>query len=73
MKLLFPTSGLHWGPVVGGVIGAKKPHYDIWGNTVNVASRMDSTGKGGCIQVCWKKFMDMTNRVKLIYKQGNFC
>ena len=36
---------------MGGVIGAKKPHYDIWGNTVNVASRMDSTGKGGYIQV----------------------
>ena len=44
-------TGLHCGPVVGGVIGAKKPHYDIWGNTVNVASRMDSTGKGGYIQV----------------------
>ena len=37
--------------MVGGVIGAKKPHYDIWGNTVNVASRMDSTGKPGNIQV----------------------
>ena len=33
------------------MIGAKKPHYDIWGNTVNVASRMESTGKGGHIQV----------------------
>ena len=50
-KPFFFTSGLHCGPVVGGVIGAKKPHYDIWGNTVNVASRMDSTGKAGYIQV----------------------
>ena len=33
------------------VIGARKPHYDIWGNTVNVASRMESTGKAGAIQV----------------------
>lgn len=39
------------GPVVAGVIGARKPQYDIWGNTVNVASRMDSTGVPERIQV----------------------
>ena len=32
------------GPVVVGMLGARKPHYDIWGNTFNVASRMDNTG-----------------------------
>jgi Adenylate cyclase, family 3 (some proteins contain HAMP domain) len=37
--------GVNIGPVVAGVIGARKPQYDIWGNTVNVSSRMDSTGK----------------------------
>lgn len=37
-------TGISHGSVVGGVIGAKKPVYDIWGNTVNEASRMDSTG-----------------------------
>lgn len=39
------------GPVVAGVIGARKPQYDIWGNTVNVSSRMDSTGVPDRIQV----------------------
>lgn len=44
-------AGLNIGPVVAGVIGARKPQYDIWGNTVNVASRMDSTGVPDRIQV----------------------
>uniref|UniRef100_A0A8C3HUJ4 Adenylate cyclase type 1 n=1 Tax=Chrysemys picta bellii TaxID=8478 RepID=A0A8C3HUJ4_CHRPI len=43
--------GINVGPVVAGVIGARRPQYDIWGNTVNVASRMDSTGVQGKIQV----------------------
>ncbi|KAG6458405.1 hypothetical protein O3G_MSEX010838 [Manduca sexta] len=43
--------GISCGPLVGGVIGALKPVYDIWGNTVNEASRMESTGEMGMIQV----------------------
>ncbi|CAM4950913.1 unnamed protein product [Rotaria socialis] len=43
--------GMCNGPLVAGIVGAKKPQYDIWGNTVNVASRMDSTGVVSCIHV----------------------
>ncbi|KAJ8932100.1 hypothetical protein NQ314_014952 [Rhamnusium bicolor] len=42
--------GLNHGPAIAGVVGAQKPQYDIWGNTVNVASRMDSCGILGRIQ-----------------------
>ena len=48
-------AGINAGPVVAGVIGARRPQYDIWGNTVNVASRMDSTGVQGKIQVLLRR------------------
>jgi class 3 adenylate cyclase len=43
--------GLNTGPVVAGVIGFTKFSYDLWGNTVNVASRMESTGVSGRVHV----------------------
>jgi len=43
--------GIHCGPVVAGVIGAKKFIYDVWGDTVNLASRMEALGVPGRVQV----------------------
>jgi class 3 adenylate cyclase len=43
--------GLHVGPAIGGVIGLKKFIYDVWGDTVNTASRMESHGVAGRVQV----------------------
>ncbi len=43
--------GIHMGAVIAGVIGLRKFNYDIWGDTVNTASRMESHGEAGKIHV----------------------
>jgi len=43
--------GIHTGPVVAGIVGVKKFQYDIWGDTVNTASRLESSGEPGRVNV----------------------
>jgi class 3 adenylate cyclase len=55
--------GINTGPVVGGVIGKKKFIYDVWGDTVNIASRMESTGSPGSVQVSHETYL----RIRSMY------
>ena len=48
--------GIHSGPVVGGVIGTEKLSFDLWGETVNLASRMESYGEGNRINISASTF-----------------
>ncbi|KAK3876369.1 hypothetical protein Pcinc_009523 [Petrolisthes cinctipes] len=57
--------GLNFGDVTAGVIGTTKLYYDIWGDAVNIASRMDSTGVPGKIQVSDKCSKVLTRRYEL--------
>jgi adenylate cyclase len=54
--------GINTGPVVAGVIGTNKFIYDLWGDTVNIASRMESFGLAGCIQVSSTTYNILQNK-----------
>ncbi len=55
--------GIHTGPIVAGVVGKKKYAYDIWGDTVNIASRMESSGEPGKVNISSSTY----NHIKDIY------
>jgi adenylate cyclase len=74
MKFWDIRIGIHTGTVVAGVIGQKKLSYDIWGDTVNTASRMESSGEAGKINISGttyefiKEFFDCEYRGKMPVK-----
>lgn len=60
--------GIATGPVVAGVVGLKKFAYDIWGDTVNVASRMESAGMAGKVNVSESTFKEVMSEFNCEYR-----
>jgi class 3 adenylate cyclase len=56
--------GIHTGPLVGGVIGRKTFAYDVWGETVNLACRLESSGKPGRVQVSESTYARLKHKYK---------
>ena len=60
--------GIHTGPIVAGVVGKKKYAYDIWGDTVNVASRMESNGEPGKVNVSSSTYQYIKENYQCLYR-----
>jgi class 3 adenylate cyclase len=60
--------GVHTGPLMAGVIGHKKFAYDIWGDTVNIASRLESTGEAGRINISRATWEAVRDRFECEYR-----
>jgi class 3 adenylate cyclase/tetratricopeptide (TPR) repeat protein len=60
--------GVHVGPLVAGVVGKKKYAYDIWGSTVNIASRMESSGVPGRVNISAATYEIVKNKYACMYR-----
>jgi class 3 adenylate cyclase len=60
--------GVHTGPVVAGIVGEKKFAYDIWGDTVNLASRMETSGEAGKINISYSTYELIKDKFNCTYR-----
>ncbi|MCW3116047.1 MAG: hypothetical protein JWM28_129 [Chitinophagaceae bacterium] len=60
--------GVHTGPVVAGVVGIKKFQYDIWGDTVNLAARMEQSGEPGKINISQHTYEVVKNQFRCAHR-----
>jgi class 3 adenylate cyclase len=60
--------GINTGPVVAGIVGIKKFAYDIWGDTVNIASRIESAGEVGDVTISGTTYECVKDHFNCIYK-----
>ena len=60
--------GIHVGPVIAGVVGKKKYAYDIWGSTVNIASRLESNGMPGKVNISSSVFELIKDKYSCSYR-----